>query len=76
MPEIPLGAVDRLLRKNGVKRVSIETSKMLREILEDLSKDIINIAISIVENRNQTMLNKDDIRLAWNIIQAKNSHDF
>ena len=69
MAEIPLGAIDRLIRKNGINRVSIETAKMLREILEDLSKEIIVTADSIVKNRNKKVINKSDIQLAYQILR-------
>ena len=69
MAEIPLGAIDRLIRKNGINRVSVETAKMLREILEDLSKEIIVTADSIVKNRNKKVINKSDIQLAYQILR-------
>ena len=33
MPEIPLGAIDRIIRKCGGSKVKEESSQVLREIL-------------------------------------------
>ena len=71
MPEIPLGAIDRLIRSCGVKRVTVETALELREIIEETSKEIISKAILLVENRNHTTLTKEDVKLAYKLLKNK-----
>ena len=71
MSELPLGAVDRLIRKNGFKRVKIETAKALRDVLEDISNEIILTAGQLVKNRNQQVLNANDIKFAFDIVKSK-----
>ena len=71
MPEIPLGAIDRIIRKNSSSRVKIETSQMLREILEDIGKEIVLKAELLTKNRNQQIITKDDIELAFDLFKKQ-----
>ena len=71
MPEIPLGAIDRIIRKNSSSRVKVETSQMLREILEDVGKEIVLKAALLTKNRNQQIITKDDIELAFNLFKKQ-----
>ena len=71
MPEIPLGAIDRIIRKNSSSRVKVETSQMLREILEDIGKEIVLKAELLTKNRNQQIITKDDIELAFNLFKKQ-----
>lgn len=71
MSEIPLGSIDRLIRKSGMKRVNLESSKALRNILEEISGEIIEIANHLVLNRNKTVINKEDIKLAFKMLKEK-----
>ena len=63
MPEIPLGSIDRIIRKNGGK-VKSESSLALRDILEDIGRDIVLKATELAKNRNQQTITKGDIDLA------------
>ena len=67
MPEIPLGAIDRIIRKNGKSRVKTESSQLLREILEDVGKEIVVRASDLAKNRNQQIITRSDIELAFNL---------
>lgn len=67
MPEIPLGAIDRIIRKNGNSRVKVESSQLLREILEDIGRDIVIKASELAKNRNQQVITKSDIQLAFEL---------
>lgn len=67
MPEIPLGAIDRIIRKHGNSRVKIETSQALRKILEDIGQDLVLRAGELTKNRNQQVITKDDIELAYSM---------
>ena len=69
MPEIPLGAIDRIIRKNSGSRVKIESSKALRDILEDIGIEIVLKASDLAKNRNQQVITKDDIELAFNLFK-------
>ena len=71
MPEIPLGAIDRIIRKNSSSRVKVETSQMLREILEDIGKEIVLKAELLTKNRNQQIITKDDIELAFDLFKKQ-----
>ena len=69
MSDIPVGAADRILRKIGAARVSIDASKELREILEDLGLDIGKKAVELVRHRKQQTITKKDIRLAYDLFK-------
>ena len=71
MPEIPLGAIDRIIRKNSSSRVKVETSQMLRGILEDIGKEIVLKAELLTKNRNQQIITKDDIELAFDLFKKQ-----
>ena len=71
MPEIPLGAIDRIIRKHGNSRVKIESSQALREILEDIGKEIVLKAGQLTKNRNQQVITKDDIELAFSLYKKQ-----
>ena len=67
MPEIPLGSIDRIIRKNGGSKVKIESSQVLRRILEDIGSEIVLKARDLAKNRNQQILTKDAIELAFSL---------
>ncbi len=67
MPEIPLGSIDRIIRKNGGSKVKIESSQVLRRILEDIGSEIVLKARDLAKNRNQQIITKDDIELAFSL---------
>lgn len=69
MSDIPVGAADRILRKIGAVRVSVDASKELREILEDLGLDIGKKAVELVRHRKQQTITKKDIRLAYDLFK-------
>lgn len=64
MPELPITAVDRLIRrKNDDLRVKIEAAEALREILEEYSITIVNNAIELMRNAKRKTLSREDIEL-------------
>ena len=71
MPEIPLGSIDRIIRKSGTSRVNLESSFALREILEEIGNEISTISLSLSKHRNQQIVTKDDIRLAYSMYKEK-----
>ena len=69
MPEIPLGAIDRIIRKNSNSRVKVESSQALRAILEDIGSEIVVKASDLVRHRNQQVITKEDIELAFSLFK-------
>lgn len=67
MPEIPLGSIDRIIRINGGSKVKIESSLALRDILEEIGKEIVVKASKLVQHRNQQVITKSDIQLAFQL---------
>lgn len=67
MPEIPLGSIDRIIRKRGGSRVKVESSLALRDILEEVGNEIVTKALALTNNRNQQVITKEDILLAFSL---------
>jgi histone H3/H4 len=67
LPEIPLGSIDRIIRKRGGSRVKVESSLALRDILEEVGNEIVTKALALTNNRNQQVITKEDILLAFSL---------
>lgn len=64
MTELPLAAVDRIIRKGGAERVSEEASAALAEILEERGIQISKQAVQLASHANRKTITDADIRLA------------
>ena len=64
MGELPLAAVDRIIRKAGGARVSEEAVAALAEILEEEGIKISQQAAVFSKHANRKTITKDDINLA------------
>jgi len=71
MPEIPLGAVDRLIRKVGVERISLTATKSLRTALEQISILIAEKAFECAKHGGRVTLTEDDVTLALRLLDLK-----
>ncbi|MCS7096981.1 MAG: histone family protein [Candidatus Methanomethylicia archaeon] len=64
MPELPLAPIERLIRKAGAYRVSVEAAEALREVLEEIAIEISKEAIELAQHANRRTVTGDDIKLA------------
>ncbi len=64
MGELPLAAVDRIIRKAGGGRVSEEAVKILAEILEEEGIKIAQQAKTFANHANRKTITESDIRLS------------
>lgn len=64
MVELPIAAVDRIIRKATGKRVSEKAAEALAEILEDLGSQIAREAATLAEHAGRRTVRDVDIRLA------------
>ncbi|MFX0063577.1 MAG: histone family protein [Candidatus Hermodarchaeota archaeon] len=71
MPEIPLGAIDRIIRKTNAERVSLSASEALREILEEQGLFIAQKAWKLVKHAGRKTITREDIELAAQMLQDK-----
>lgn len=62
--ELPLAAVDRIIRKAGAERVSEEAAQALSEILEEKGVEIAKQANQFALHANRKTVTDADIRLA------------
>ncbi len=64
MGELPLAAVDRVIRKATGVRVSEEAAKVLAEQLEEMGMTISREASVVAKHANRKTITGADIRLA------------
>lgn len=64
MSELPLAAVDRIIRKGSNLRVSDKAAKALAEILEEKGIKISQQAAVFARHANRKTVNESDIKLA------------
>jgi histone H3/H4 len=64
MAEISLSSVERLLKKAGCKRISVEATQELRKILEKEAVDLGKLAWKLTKHAERRTVMKDDIKLA------------
>ena len=64
MGELPLAAVDRIIRKAGGIRVSEEAVAILSEILEEKGVSVARDAAVFAKHANRKTITDADIRLA------------
>lgn len=64
MTELPLAAVDRIIRKASGRRVSENAAQALAEILEEIGIKIAREASTLAEHAGRRTVRDSDIRLA------------
>ena len=64
MPEFPLAAMDRIVRKVGKVRVSHSAALELSSILEAYTTEISREAIKLAEHRKAKTISEIDVRAA------------
>jgi histone H3/H4 len=64
MVELPVAAVDRIIRKSGAKRVSEDAANALSEVLEERAIIIAGEAAKLAEHAGRRTVRDVDIRLA------------
>ncbi|HME51710.1 MAG TPA: histone [Candidatus Lokiarchaeia archaeon] len=62
---IPLGPLDRIIRKINAERVSGNAARELGLILEELGKEIALRAADLAKHANRVTVKDVDIRLAY-----------
>ncbi|MHA2273040.1 MAG: histone family protein [Candidatus Hodarchaeales archaeon] len=69
LPEIPLGAIDRLMRKAGVQRISLTATESLRDALEQISVQVAEKALECAKHSGRVTLGEEDILLALKLLE-------
>ena len=64
MVDLPVAAIDRVIRKSGAKRVSEEAAIALAEVLEERAMAIASEAAKLAEHAGRRTVRDVDIRLA------------
>lgn len=64
MPYISLSSIEKIIRESGAERISPSACIALRDILEDIAKDISKKAIKLAEHAKRKTVRGEDIRLA------------
>lgn len=61
---LPVAAMERLLKKTGAVRVSLEAKEKLREILEEIGEEISEKAIRLAKHSKRKTIKQEDIKEA------------
>lgn len=69
MADLPIAALDRLIRKSGAERVSEDAAEELGKILEDVALDISKQAIELAKHAKRKTVTGEDIKLATKTMQ-------
>ena len=69
MSDLPIAAIDRLIRKAGAERVSEEAATELSKILAEVATDISKQAIELAKHAKRKTVTSDDIKLATKTMQ-------
>lgn len=64
MPYISLSSMEKILREAGAERISPSACIALRDILEDIAREISKKAIKIAKHAKRKTVRGEDIRLA------------
>ncbi len=69
MTDLPVAAVDRLIRKAGAERVSEDAAEELSKILSEVAMDISKQAIELAKHAKRKTITGEDIKLATKTMQ-------
>ncbi|KXA89487.1 histone [candidate division MSBL1 archaeon SCGC-AAA259M10] len=64
MAELPIAAVDRIIRKAGGQRVSESAAEELADVLEEKGLELAREAVELTEHAGRKTVRDEDIRLA------------
>jgi len=60
---IPLAAIERIARKAGVERISVDAVKEMTKTIEDLGLELALEAAQVARHAKRKTILKEDIRL-------------
>ena len=64
MTVLAIAAMEKLLKRNGAKRVSEEAKEALREALEEYADKICRKSVALAAHAGRTTVKASDIKLA------------
>ncbi len=62
--ELPLAAMERLMKKVGSERVSEDAKEAMREVLEEIGEEIAAAALKFAQHAGRKTIKAEDIKLA------------
>lgn len=69
MSDLPIAALDRLIRKAGAERVSEDAAQELGKILSEVAIDVSKQAIELARHAKRKTVTGEDIKLATKTMQ-------
>jgi len=71
LPELPISAMDRLIRKAAKIRVSRGAAIELDAVLEEYATEISKEAVKLAKHRGAKTVNESDVRAAASRIRSQ-----
>jgi DNA-binding protein len=62
--EIPLAAMEKILREVGAQRISEKSKESLQKVLEEKCREVGMLAMRFAMHANRKTIKEDDIQLA------------
>lgn len=62
--EIPVAPIDRIMHQEGAERVSEEAAKYLRNIVEEIARQIAREASELARHANRKTVVREDVEFA------------
>jgi histone H3/H4 len=63
MADLPIAAIERLIRKAGASRVSPDAAAALRDILEERASEIASRAVKLAKHAGRKTVTEADVKL-------------
>lgn len=64
MKEIPLAPFERIFKKMGAERTSIEAQKAIREAVEDYAEALAEASVVLAKHAGRKTVKAEDVKLA------------
>lgn len=65
--EIPFATMDRILRQEGGYRVSEDAAMKLREVVEDLARDVARTSVEMCKHAGRRTVRAVDVEMALKV---------
>jgi len=69
--EIPLAPLERILRQEGGYRVSEEAAEKLRDVVENLAREIAKVSVDMSRHAGRRTIKAEDVEVALKVVLSR-----